>query len=99
MFKRIRENLIESDEGFSVEVTGRVGLRYREADKVLDVDSEVGEHPYMVIYGDSLKRWEPPHEDDLLDDRKRSQIIENIRRAFQSQGLDIGVIYPSLPRP
>jgi hypothetical protein len=98
MFTTSRVNVIESDEGFSVEVLGRAGLRYYEGDKVLDVDSEIGEHPYEVIYADSISRWKPPHEKEVIDKPKRFQIIQNIRRAFQSQGLDIGVIDPTLPR-
>ena len=41
MFTSPRPNLYESSEGFSVEVVGRTGLRYREADREMFVDSEV----------------------------------------------------------
>ncbi len=98
LFTKPRANVIESDEGFSVVVTGWAGLRYIEGDRVLNIDSEIGSAPYEVIYADSLEQWEPPYENELIDEHKRHQIIGNIRRAFQSQGLDIGLINPTIPR-
>ncbi len=41
MFFIPRTNVVESDEGLSVEVLGRTGLRYVEGDRVLLLDSEV----------------------------------------------------------
>ena len=51
MFKEIRTNVVESDEGFSVEVLGRTGIKYTEGSKTLIVDSEVllGPHGMMII--------------------------------------------------
>jgi hypothetical protein len=44
MFSIPRLNVIESDEGFSVEVLGRTVTSNREGDKVLFVDSEAEVH-------------------------------------------------------
>jgi hypothetical protein len=41
MFKILRVNVIESNEGFSVEVLGQRGLRYTEGGKSLRVASEM----------------------------------------------------------
>jgi hypothetical protein len=93
MFKMSRPNVIESDEGFSVEVLGRTGLLYTERAKKLHVDSEVLAGPSgLVIYRDSITTWEPPHTDELIDESKRAAIVDNIRRAFRSDGLEIQVL-------
>ena len=55
MFFRPRVNVVESDAGFSVEVLGRTGIRYREGDKSIFVDSEVLNGPSgMVVAGSSI---------------------------------------------
>ncbi|WP_119422724.1 Imm74 family immunity protein [Desertibaculum subflavum] len=92
MFRVPRNNLIECDEGFSVEVLGRTGLRYREGDRSLFIDSEVltGE-PAMVLYSGSIRHWEPPHQAGTIDDATRAAIIDRVRRAIRFQGHEIDV--------
>ena len=93
MFKTPRPNVIESDEGFSVEVLGRTGLLYTEGAKKLKADSEVLAGPSgLGIYTNSIKAWDPPHENELIDASKRDSIVENIRRAFRFDGLEIQVL-------
>jgi hypothetical protein len=92
MFKIPRENVIESDEGFSVEVLGRTGVLYSEEERTLRIDSEVLAGPAgLVVYTDSITRWAPPHEGEAVDASKRQAIVENIRRAFRFRGLEIEV--------
>src|SRR5262245_59271710 len=87
MFKIPRPNVINSDEGFSVEVLGRTGVLYSEGRKILKINSEVLAGPAgLVIYTNSIIRWEPPDEDELVDTAKRQAIVENIRRAFRFRG-------------
>ena len=84
--------MIESDEGFSVEVLGRTGLRYTRGPMTMHVDSEVLVHPsVMVIYPTSIKRWDPPHAAEVIDDATRQSIVENIRRAFRFREIEIDV--------
>jgi hypothetical protein len=92
MFKIPRENVIESDEGFSVEVLGRTGVLYSQGEKTLKVDSEVLAGPSgLVIYTDSIVRWASPHESEPFDETTRRVVIENIRKAFRFRGLEIQV--------
>jgi hypothetical protein len=92
MFTIPRPNVIESDEGFSVEVLGRAGLRYREPPREMLVDSEVLAGPSgLVVYGHSIRKWEPPYAGEALAEGKRQEILDNIRRAFRYRGLDIQV--------
>jgi hypothetical protein len=93
MFRIPRVNVIASDEGFSVEVLGRAGLRYEEGDKTVVVDSEVlAVGPYtMVIYPARLTHWGPPHADDEIDAHARQKILDRIRDAFRFRGFEIKV--------
>ncbi len=93
MFVIPRVNVIQSDEGFSVEVLGRTGLLYTEGSKSLDIDSEILAGPSgLGIYKNSIKSWNPPHNNETIDESKRDAIVENIRRAFCFQGLEIAVL-------
>jgi hypothetical protein len=91
MFKIPRVNVIESDEGFSVEVLGQRGLRYTEGGKSLRVNSEMLASDWdtaMVVYKSSIHHWDPPHSHEVIDPDK---IINNIRRAFRFKGHEIEV--------
>lgn len=91
-FSEPRPNLIESDAGFSVEVLGRTGLRYREGERTAFVDSEVLAEPDAILaYRNSIQRWDPPNESQPLDDSERDRIIENIKRAFEFRGYKLHV--------
>ena len=93
MFKVPRVNVIESDEGFSVEVLGRTGLLYTEGSKSMYIDSEILASPGgIAVIKKSIHAWNPPHNKEIIDDTKRNTIIDNIRRAFGSQGDDISVM-------
>ena len=93
MFSIPRVNVIASDEGFSVEVLGRTGLRYEDGDKAVLVDSEVlVAGPYaMVIYPARLTHWDPPHADEEIDAHARQRILDRIRDAFRFQGFEVTV--------
>jgi immunity protein 74 of polymorphic toxin system len=87
-----RENVIESDKGFSIEVMFPVGMQYVEGQRTMQIDSEVLAPGYGVaLFRRSLKRWDPPHERESVDDATRARIIDNISRAFRFSGsrLDI----------
>lgn len=91
MFRIPKVNVIECDEGFSIEVLGRTGLRYTEGDRSIYVDSEVLNSTSIAIVMHSIATWDPPYEKESIDDGKRDSIIKNIRRAFQSQKKNIEV--------
>jgi len=92
-FSAPRPNLIESDSGFSIEVLGRTGMRYVEGDRSMFVDSEVLAKPgAMALWGETIKGWDPPHDAEVVGPDDRLRIIENIRRAFESQGYELQVI-------
>lgn len=89
-FSEPKVNVIESDEGFSVEVLGRTGLLYVEGERSARLDSEIliGE-PAMVVYINRLKSWNVPYEKDAMDKEVRDRIAESIRRALQFKGHEV----------
>jgi len=88
-----RPNLYESSDGFSVEVLGRIGLRYREGDRQMFVDSEVLTGPTgMAVYKDTIQKWDPPYDKVPVTDSDRERILNNIRDAFRSQDFEIELI-------
>lgn len=93
MFTPPRPNLYESSNGFSVEVLGRTGLRYREAGRQMFVDSEVLAGPSgMAVYKDTIEKWDAPHENMGVTDSERDRILKNICEVFSFQGFEITVI-------
>ena len=85
-----RANVIESDAGFSVEVCGRTGLIYREANKELRIDSEVlVGSTGLVIYSTTIRKWQPTGQTVAASDKQR--IIQNLKDAFACRGFDIEV--------
>lgn len=92
MFWKPKSNVIESDEGFVVESTGRTGLKYTEKGRSLFIDSQalLGS-PALVIYQRSIRKWDPPYADQIIDHVERQRIVNNVRAAYLSQGVEIDV--------
>ncbi|HEV2952464.1 MAG TPA: Imm74 family immunity protein [Candidatus Dormibacteraeota bacterium] len=91
-FRSPQPRLVEGP-GFSVEELGRTGLCYTEGERVMLVDSEGLAVPGgMAVYRDSIKSWQPPHEDDPVRPIDRARIIDNIRSALRFSGYEINVL-------
>jgi hypothetical protein len=72
---------------------GRAGIKYKEGSKTFYVDSEMEVGPYeMVIYKKRVRNWESPIGSyEEIDDKKKNEIVENIRRALLFQGRKIEI--------
>jgi hypothetical protein len=93
MFNSPQPNIIESSDGFCVEVLGRAGFLYREGDRKMVVNSEILTGPSgMVIYHKSIVRWDAPHNSQLIETPERARILANIREAFRFQGFEPQII-------
>lgn len=92
-FNSPRANLYKSSEGFSVEVLGQTGLCYTEFNKSMFIDSELLLPPAAVlIYQDTISRWDSPNENLVVSSEDRSRILANIRAVFFYQGFEIQVV-------
>jgi hypothetical protein len=76
------------DEISSMERVGRDEYRYVEGDHVLTLQIEMlsGE-PRRVIYSRTIKKWLPPHDNEVISDEKRKQIVEKISQYFEMNGV------------
>jgi hypothetical protein len=93
MCRMTRANLIESDEGFSVELVELSKLVYREGDKqvTLTVEHLVGPAVFVVYLGGWTDRWDPPFDTTTISYDEWRRIGNNIRDAYRSQGCEIEV--------
>jgi hypothetical protein len=92
-FRVPKVNVIESSEGFTVEVLGRTGLRYTKVGRDLFVDSEVLAADFgLLVIANSIQNWgPPPRSSSIMEQVDRVRIIENIQRAFASQGENVQI--------
>lgn len=75
---------------FKVKMHGRAGIEYREGRRRMMIDSEMLAGPDfdLVVYADSIARWEPPHERDAVTADERTRIRRNISDALKSLRID-----------
>lgn len=76
-FSSPRANLLEDDNGVSIEVLGRTGIRYSERGRSCFVDSEVLATAAIAVWPSGIRRWDPPHADDPLTDDDRRRILDS----------------------
>ena len=91
MFFIPRVNVVESETGFSIEVLGRIGMRYREGGRSVLIDSEVLARNGIAIAKKSIRFWEPPHDREQIGEAEKATIIDNIREAlaFRHEFLEV----------
>ncbi len=93
MFRSPGPNLVESDEGFCVQVLGRTSLLYREGAKSIHISSELLAGPGgIALFKESIQHWDPPDEDERIEEAERNRLLDNVRRAFAFKGTWIDVM-------
>jgi hypothetical protein len=87
MFRRgrfWRSGRIYSDEGFFVSTGGRDAIVYHEGDRKMTITVNEGNG----VYEETIGRWDD-NPTQKLGNEERKRIADNIRRAFESQGLPV----------
>lgn len=57
------------------------------------VDSEVLMPPAgILVYRDTICRWQPPHQGEPLNASERERIMNNILTVLDSQGVQVQVL-------
>ena len=85
--KLCRSGRIYSDEGFSVDIGGRDAIVYHEGSRKMTITVNEG----SGIYDETIGRWnDDPTQ--RISDCERARIANNIRRAFESQGLAVSFL-------
>lgn len=80
MFIRLGANAAQSSEGFRVERTGKMELKFTEGSRSLIVEVEPGEG--LVIYRSSISTWSTPNEGETLAADEQERIMRNICAAL-----------------
>lgn len=92
MFKIPQVNVIESDQGLSVQVE-IARILYADGEKGLYISSEIEAGPdNTAIFKKTIRNWEPPYTNEAVDDNKRAAILNAMHRAFRWKGKWINVI-------
>ena len=91
MFSNPRPNLYESSEGFSVEVLALFQVLYRDGGRCMLFESEPVGGGTMTLYLPRRAKWAPPYDSEAVEDQELALVVNNISRAFLSQGLKIEV--------
>lgn len=82
----LQRNTFQADHESSVHWIDRFRLRYRERDRSMLIEHDLQALPRLIaIWRDSMKSWEPPHDQDPLDEADKDRIIANMRRAFATR--------------
>lgn len=96
MFKKKWPRKIISDKGFEVQILSRGSLTYKDNDRLLKINSEYYTDDFedlgIAIYKNSIKKWNPPYENELIDIDKQNEIIENITKALEFKKIKIDII-------
>jgi len=90
-FRTRRGHVVESDDGFTVQVTvsGFPGMRirYKEGPRTMDVSGEaLAKTQHLVLYLSSMAGWEPPDALETVDDATRQAVLDRIMAALSYEG-------------
>jgi len=97
MFTKPRLNVIACDEGFSVQMSLPYRLIYIEGPRNTVIHAEFLTGPSKIgVDGARPSRWETPHDNEPLTMAHWLRIMHNVCRAFQWDGYEIGIQWPSL---
>jgi hypothetical protein len=77
-------------DSISVRPAGRDVVEYRDGDRRMEINAErLGGNPRRIVYTSSIARWLPPHEHETLDADAKEQILENILKCFEMNGVNV----------
>lgn len=85
----LKPGTIKSDEGFSV-LPKRDRLIYQEANRTMTVNCDMGVRGFAVFIS-SVGRWDDD-PDNSISPKKAQEILNNIRRALESQGQTVDFV-------
>ena len=78
-FKRLGPNYAATAE-FSVRRVDRSTLRYAEANRILDIEVEIGDG--LAIYVSCIRGWHSPADTAPIDPGKQQEIVERVCAAL-----------------
>lgn len=83
---------VESDEGFTVELLGRVHLRYREGGRSILIGAERhADGMGYTVLSSPMGGWEAPHSSETLTDVEWQRVFRNVLAALEFLRMRIDV--------
>lgn len=92
MWQRIDYGYVRNGAGFEVERAHRTWLVYREENREIRVAVDPGP-PSLALYPASIKRWEPPFDEEVLTDERRREILSRVKEALRVLGINYEVVW------
>jgi len=85
---KIGANRVQSDTGFSLWMRNPFNLHYYEGSHELVIPGEMlsGEHELLVSVS-AIKSWQPPFDQEPIDESKRDRIAGNVETALRFLGV------------
>ena len=94
MFSEPKVNVIDSDEGFSIETHGINSLEYREGDTSVFIFVEMAHKDgkfFVEVARDTIRHWSSSRGSRPVTEKERLTIIERIRAALKWKDTEIEV--------
>lgn len=68
------------DDGSEMELLHRYALRYRQADRTMDIGFELALEPNVdrLIHAETISRWNDPHKNEIADEAERRKILSRV---------------------
>jgi hypothetical protein len=84
-FRHILFNRVKSDTGFIVKVRPFEGYaEYREGARVATVPVQLVVGQALVhLHKDTVIKWNPPYDAELISEEKRKEILQNVAEAMR----------------
>jgi hypothetical protein len=83
----------KDNEGRSVKILGRAGIKYIDRDKRYFVDSEmlVGNEFDLVIYSDSVRYYKDISKSHPIPEDQKKEIVKMVVKLLSSSGIKVDV--------
>lgn len=83
MLKKINEGRVESDDGFSIHITGLESLKYQENDNYIIFEWNYDPKTQKIyVYASDVDKWNEPSKVILTGNHKK-KVIENLKNAVK----------------
>jgi hypothetical protein len=92
--RHILFNRVKSDAGFIVKIRTIEGfVQYREGDRVAIVSVErVMGKSQTLLHKDTVIKWNPPHDTEVIVPEKRNEILQNVIEAMRFRKYQVEMV-------
>ena len=77
--------------GYRIEVTHFYCFEYYEGTKKMIVEMDFRE-PFYILSKKLIKHWEPPYQDEILDNEDKERMLSNIHKYLLSRTKPTNII-------